>query len=388
MTDEFACTVCRGPRVHVFFSILHAPISCNRLCPSLLSALSEPTATITLGVCLDCEHIYNVEHTSSLTDYSPGYENSLRGSERYRQYDQALIDFLLERHQLRGRRIIEIGCGRGEFLRTLCERGDNLGIGFDPSYSCEGRQPDDSERMVIRAKEFQAEDAALDPDFVCSRHTLEHVQDPRYFLSAIRSATKRVGVPVFFEVPNGLYTLRDDGIWDLIYEHCSYFTPNSLAQLFRETGYEPLEVTETFGGEFLAIQARTSGVTHAAGGYVGSDTLQLIESFAQRYERKINDWRQRLGMLRSAGRRVIVWGAGSKTTTFLNLFRPANISFVIDVNPRKHGKYIVGTGQQIVAPEFLRECPHDDIICMNPLYVDEISRQARSLGFTGDVACA
>ena len=70
-------------------------------------------------------------------EYRPGYENSLRGSGRFAQYDDALTAALLERYQLRGRLIIEIGCGRGEFLGALCERGGNSGIGFDPSYSNE-----------------------------------------------------------------------------------------------------------------------------------------------------------------------------------------------------------------------------------------------------------
>jgi C-methyltransferase C-terminal domain len=83
-----------------------------------------------------------------------------------------------------------------------------------------------------------------------------------------------------------------------------------------------------------------------------------------------------------------VWGGGAKATTFLNLLKPASISYVVDVNPLKHGKYVVGTGQQIVPPEFLREYPADDIICMNSNYSAEIAKQAEALGLHASIVSA
>ena len=96
---------------------------------------------------------------------------------------------------------------------------------------------------------------------------------------------------------------------------------------------------------------------------------RLIKSFAQKYQSRLKDWSCRLLKLESEGRKVVVWGAGAKGTTFLNLLRPAAVDYVVDMNPRKHGKYIIGTGQQIVPPEFLREYQADEIICMNPNYL-------------------
>ncbi len=76
---------------------------------------------------------------------------------------------------------------------------------------------------------------------------------------------------------------------------------------------------------------------------------------------------------------MVVWFAG-KGTTFLNLLRPAAVECGVDMNPRKHGKYIIGTGNEIVSPEFLREFIADEIIFLNPNYLDEIACQARGLG--------
>jgi hypothetical protein len=43
----------------------------------------------------------------------------------------------------------------------------------------------------------------------------------------------------YLEVPNGLFTLRDLGIWDLIYEHCQYFTAASFVAVVEAFGTAP-----------------------------------------------------------------------------------------------------------------------------------------------------
>ena len=83
-----------------------------------------------------------------------------------------------------------------------------------------------------------------------------------------------------------------------------------------------------------------------------------------------------------------MWGAGAKAATFLNLLRPIAVDYVVDVNPRKQGKYVVGTGQQIVPPEFLLEYRPDEIICMNPNYLDEIAFRVGTLGLCANLVPA
>ncbi len=217
-----------------FLCIEHVPVSCDYPYSSREAALREPTASICLGFCLDCGHVFNVEYDSARAEYRPGHENSLRGSGRFEEYDDALTAALIERYQLHDRVIIEIRRWCGEFLGALCEGGANSGIGFDPSYSND--EAIVMPGIVIHPESYGAENEELSADFICSRHTVEHVGDPRGFLASVRKAPTRLGIPVFFEVPNGLYPLRDGGIWDIIYEHCSYFTPNSLARVFRVTG--------------------------------------------------------------------------------------------------------------------------------------------------------
>jgi hypothetical protein len=58
----------------------------------------------------------------------------------------------------------------------------------------------------------------------------------------------------------------------------------------------------------------------------------------------------------------------------------AVVEYVVDINPRKHGMYMPGTGQRIVGPEFLAEYRPDKVIVINPVYVDEIGKDLKRLG--------
>lgn len=388
MNSRATCTICKNNEAIPFFRVEDVPVSCNHLCSEREEATSQPRAVISLAFCAGCGHVFNFEFDADRLNYTNGYENSLAGSHRFREYDQSLIAALLERYQLSGRLIMEVGCGRGEFLRALCEQGGNSGVGFDPSYRSEAHVAVEPFSMVIYPEVYGSQNRQLDAEFICSRHTLEHVWNPREFLSDVRDATPQRGVPVFFEVPNGLYVLRDKGIWDIIYEHCSYFTPGSLARVFWEAGYEEVEVEETFARQFLTVHAKTGTWRKPAGCGVAAELTRLVQSFAEIHRAKLKHWTSRLLTLERRHRKTVVWGAGAKAATFLNLLRPQTIEYVVDVNSRKHGRYVAGTGQQIVPAAFLCAYEPDDIICMNPNYVEEIACQIRSLGLHASLLCA
>ena len=75
------------------------------------------------------------------SSYDADYENSLHFSPAFRRYSDALAEQLVERHELAGKHVAEIGSGKGEFLALLCERGSCSGTGFDPSYGGEVGRP-------------------------------------------------------------------------------------------------------------------------------------------------------------------------------------------------------------------------------------------------------
>jgi SAM-dependent methyltransferase len=385
MSAAAKCTVCGAGKISSIVEIDGVPVCCNQLCRTREAAVGVTTGKIALAYCSGCGHIFNREFDPRLLEYAFGYENSLHGSPTFQSYADGLIDELIDRYQLRGRTVVEIGCGRGEFLRALCRRGGSRGIGFDPSYAEDGRDWPADPEFSIRRESFGAGANIPAADLIYSRHTLEHLASPREFLESIRVAAGGVGTPVFCEVPNGLFTVRDGGIWDIIYEHCSYFTSPSLTRVFIEAGYRVAQVAEVFGGQFLALHARMAETVRSGCLLSDMELEPLVASFADSFAAKIESWKDRLDGMAREGRRPVVWGAGSKGTTFLNLLKPLQIEYVVDVNSRKHGNFIAGTGQQIVGPEFLKSYRPDAVICMNPNYSTEIARQVEAMGIHADL---
>jgi C-methyltransferase. len=80
---------------------------------------------------------------------------------------------------------------------------------------------------------------------------------------------------------------------------------------------------------------------------------------------------------------VVIWGSGSKGVAFLTAVgMAAQIEYVVDINPHRQGKFMAGTGQEIVAPEFLENYRPDVAIAMNAVYRGEIQTELDRMGLT------
>jgi hypothetical protein len=153
--------------------------------------------------------------------------------------------------------------------------------------------------------------------------------------------------------------------------------------LFASCDFEVKQIAEAFEGQFLCLEAMPAAPTKAFA--ASHDDLekvsQWVAEFPGRYCSKIEAWKRKLEQLKASGKRVVVWGAGSKGVTFLNILGIQDeIEYVIDINPRKQGMYVAGTGQRIVSPGFLRRYRPEMVMVMNPIYKNEIRQFTSDLG--------
>jgi hypothetical protein len=83
---------------------------------------------------------------------------------------------------------------------------------------------------------------------------------------------------------------------------------------------------------------------------------------------------------------VVLWGAGSKGVTFLNMVEGADrIDRAVDINPHKRGLYVPGSGHPVVAPSDLVGLRPATAVVLNPLYVDEVRQQLAELDLPTEV---
>jgi hypothetical protein len=390
------CPVCASSTIASVLELPPLPIDTCRMWSSRQGARSALKAPLILSYCGDCHHVFNRTYDDELADaaqYEEEYENSQMFSPRFRQYAEELSDALIATYGLNQKNIVEIGGGRGDFLRIICERGNNSGISFGPSYK---PQPGDDIPTNVRfIVDYYTEKYANEPaDLIVCRHVLEHFSQPCSLLTTVRKAIgDRSDRFVYFEVPSGDFIFREQACWEFIYQHCSYFTKSSLVTLFERCGFEVRDVCERFGGQFLTIEASAAAndvIPNNDGRVDRRATAASCEAIGPTFRARVANWSNYLERQRVNNQRTVVWGAGAKAVTFLNVVDPAGsaISHVVDVNPRKAGRFIAGSGQEIIEPSALRELRPDVIILMNPIYREEIGSTLRALGLHPELLVA
>lgn len=372
---EKPCPVCSASQPEVFFELSKIPVFCNLLWKERSAARNCAKGDIKLAFCATCGFIGNTAFDPAKLDYTEDYECSLDFSPRFQSYAQSLAERLVKKHNLYDKKIIEIGSGKGDFLLLLCQQGNNYGIGFDPTYVY---QPEHDQYKVEFIQDYYSENYAhYQSDLIVCRHTLEHIPNPASFLTTLRqNIGDRYNPEIFFEVPNALDTFQNLAIWDIIYEHCCYFSPVSLSAAFSRCGFQVTETNEEYRGQFLCLEAVPNKENQGLPEKPTEALNQLkndIATFSDKFQQKVDYWKTKLQEIASKNQRVVLWGAGSKGVTFLNILKAQQqIEYVVDINPNKEGKFIPGTGQQIVTPKFLLDYQPDIVIVMNPIYENEI----------------
>jgi hypothetical protein len=375
----------------IFYEANNVPVHSVLLMPTREHALSYPHGDIRLGACDACGFIVNVAFDPTIHEYSVGYEATQSFSPTFNRFNTQLAQRLIDRYALHGKHVIEIGCGQGEFLKLLCELGNNDGIGFDPAY--DPKRPGDPTTVRIEfVQDFYSEKYTnVQGDFVCCKMTLEHIFNTAEFVRTIRrSIADRLETILFFQVPNATYVMRDIAFWDIYYEHCSYFSAGSLAYLFEHCGFQVLDVATQYGEQYLTIEARpvrrVGSHNSQAVQQAVLETKQHIGSFIANYPARLAYWRKTLETIRSNSKRAVIWGSGSKGVAFLTTVGvPDLIEYAVDVNPHRHGTFMPGVGVEIVGPTFLRDYRPDAVIVMNPIYCEEIQKDLEKMGLSAQL---
>ena len=377
-------------------------------------AVNFQRGDLVLAVCPRCGFISNIAFDEALTQYTAAYEATQGYSPTFNKFHRSLAQDLIDRYDLQGKDVIEIGCDKGDFITMLVEMGDNRGVGFDPAY-VPGRHPSEAAERLTFVPDFYSEKYTdYRADFICCKMTLEHIPDVGQFIATVRrSVGDQTNTVVFFQIPNARYVLCDVAFWDIYYEHCSYFTKGSLARLFRANGFEVRDLWTAYDDQYLMIEARpgaerpqttddrpqpekqslsvvgglSSGGSTLAGEESAAETLAMVEYFVQHYEAKRDEWRAELARMKAAGQKVVLWGGGSKGVAFLTTLGQTldDIAYAVDINPIKTGTFMAGTGQEIVAPAFLTEYRPDVVIIMNPVYRAEVTADLAAMGLAPEI---
>lgn len=374
LEEPVACPVCRSSKTSEFLRRYQVPTNQNRLLHNVETARAMRRGELRIRSCEKCGFVFNAAFDPAQVSYDASYDNCQTQSPHFAEHVERLARRLTDQCGVRNRRIVEVGCGQGAFLERLTSDPTlgNCGYGFDPSYkgastNCEGR-------LTFERRYYDAECAAIEADVVVCRHVIEHVPDPVGLLKTIRAAlAKSPGARLFFETPTVAWILENGVVWDFFYEHCSYFSAESLKTCFELAGFRVVDVGPIFGGQYLWLEAVLEPTAPEVT-FNPTDIATLAARFGEGERKSVAEWTKTIKQHTLAGT-IAVWGAGAKGVTFANLVDPERelISCVVDVNAGKQGCYLPCTGHEVIGPAELSSHGVTKVLVLNPNYTAEIT---------------
>jgi len=268
--------------------------------------------------------------------------------------------------------VVEIGSNDGIFLRHFANSG----------LRCIGVEPSENVAEVARragvatlAGFFDSELASVienehgPADVIVAANVMCHIQDLDSVFTGIRGLLSKDGV-LIFEDPY-LGDILEKTSYDQIYdEHAYYFSLASIEHLATRHGLQVIEVEDlgVHGGSMRYTLAHDS--VHPTSTSVGSLREREIRCrmheastyslFRKRVEKSRDELTTTIRSLRADGRRVVGYGATSKSTTVTNYcgFTSADIEFISDTTPIKQGKFSPGAHIPVKPPsEFRNDYP-------------------------------
>lgn len=363
-----ACRLCGAARLRGVLTLENAPRNIQRLLTERDLAADRPLS-LEVYQCDECGFAQLLEELDS--DYYDDYLMTTSHSPQMRAYQRDQAHAFVATFALASRRVIEIGCGDGNYLTYLLESGVQA-VGLEPS--AKARSIAQANGLAVTGGYLgRGTPADGSPyDAFVTRQVLEHVADINGFLQGIRQSLT-TGAAGLVEVPSLEKAVEFGRFYDFFPDHLNYFSALTLRHVLHRNGFEVIDVSPGMQGEYhVALVRKSATPDFAKLARATNSTVHALDRF--------------LTEQRSRGRRVAVWGAGGKGITLLAVARAHDLAYVIDSDPGKLGRFTPVSHFPIVPPEALLTDPVDAIILTALAYRDEILRQLRGdLGFSGEV---
>jgi len=346
-------------------SAIIVPVLPNK--PLISLEEKETYGKISLNLNTSLAFVENSSFEPHLITYDRAYQNSQAFSPRFLSHMKDVAALLRDVYPP-GTSVVEVGCGKGDFLDLLSEGAHFDVLGFDETYG--GSNP----RIQ---KRFLTNNDRIKTDLIILRHTLEHIPSPHQFLELLKNVFG--SAPIYIEVPDLDWIFRNQAYIDITYEHVNYFSRESLLKLFDSKN---IRSGALFDDQYQYVIAEISDLSNRFLSDYESDHWKELDFYA--LFPRITETISHIDNLLSTNRKAYVWGAATKGCMFLvhclQLNKVANkVRFAIDINPNKSGKFLPGSHVPIrdKAAFFASASDGDLVIVSNPSYKDEIVREIR-----------
>jgi|WetSurMetagenome_2_1015567.scaffolds.fasta_scaffold00092_20 2-polyprenyl-3-methyl-5-hydroxy-6-metoxy-1,4-benzoquinol methylase len=291
----------------------------------------------------------------------PYYRDVIRAaafSDEMKDFRLKQFSDFVSKYSLAGKKIVEIGCGCGEYLSLMQKTGaDAYGL----EHLVESVQKCANNELKVRqgfieSSEDVIPDAPFDAFYILN--FLEHLPAPNTVLRGIYNNLSDNAVGLV-EVPNFDMILRVKLFSEFIGDHLFYFTKDTLTTALKLNGFEVVECNEIWHEYIISAIVRKRTRLDISGFY----------EYQEKLKKEIDEYICGFG-----AKKVAIWGAGHQALAIISMLGLKDgIRYVVDSAPFKQGKYTPATHIPIVAPDTLNTDPVDAVIIIAASYSDEVA---------------
>ena len=386
LKSSHRCPGCGWTKVSKGWTVSSLPVVMNYRFRTPREAIRVARRDVSLVECGRCGLIFNATFDPSVIPYDDRYENRQCYSESFMRHLEERSEAVHAALRLPTRtgRVLEVGCGKGDFLKMVCKKTGRSGIGYDTSY--EGPS-----KALLGAVEFHTRyvssaDIKEPLSAILCRHVVEHIGSIGDFLGELARMARAGGDPlVFLETPDFGWIAEQGAFWDVFYEHCNYFSRAALRDLCDRAGFTVIRHNAVFGRQYQWIEMRLRRRQKTPTYKRKSSSLLL--TFARCQQRQQSRLQKSVAEQAGPGGWGI-WGAGAKGVALCHALKTPPPRAVIDSNPAKQGSFIPGTSIPVIKPGDPAIRKLDLVLIANPNYEREITSTLRQGGFTKTILTA
>ncbi|MDP2923377.1 MAG: methyltransferase domain-containing protein [Candidatus Omnitrophota bacterium] len=317
------------------------------------------------GVTLEVHQCSGCGLVQLSNDLVPYYKEVIRAvsfSEEMKDFRKKQFANFVQKFSLKGKKIIEIGCGRGEFLSIMQQFGIEA-YGLEHSEVSVEQCVKNGLKVskgFIQSSTDRLNYGPFDAFFILN--FLEHLPDPNSTLRAIFNNLTDDAIGLV-EVPNFDLILRNKLFSEFICDHLFYFTKETLNATLRLNGFEIIDSNEVWHDYIISAIVKKRKKLDLSPFYEHQAKLkEKIEEYISRFKDK----------------KVAIWGAGHQALAIISLINLADkVKYVVDSATFKQAKFTPATHIPIVSPDALNLDPVDAVIVMAASYSDEVARIIR-----------
>ena len=342
----------------------------NELCDVVLTLHNMPShvqnlpkkeelkgdAAIDLNLC-QCRSCGLVQLDCQPVEYYKDVIRAGGGTKTMAQLRHDQYKHFIQKCHLKNKKIIEIGCGGGEFMQMI-ENFPVKSFGIEHNVQLVNAAKEKSLHVFngFAKSGFSIPNAPYDA--FCQFNFIEHQPHPNDMVKCIYDNLTEDGYGLV-TAPSFEY-IANDCIYEIMPDHIAYYTEKTLGFLFQKNGFDILE-----------------------SGIVNNDTLYAIvqkrkllqtKKFSINYINVRNELNSFVKNTTTNGRKLAFWGASHQCFTAAALIdNPQKVTCIVDNAKFKQGLYSPVSHIPITSPVDFFANPTDSILIIAPEYTDEIA---------------